>query len=480
MGLVLKTPMPTHTIAALFHRGSNDRRLEALGRAVGQPGVLAGPFLGGAEQSGVFLTDKSEGGKPQTAIKLVLAGPVDADGQLRQWKAAAELDHPNVMRVLESGRCEVGGADFLYVLAEYAEESLSQILPQRALTGDETRQVLDAALKGLAYIHSKGLVHGRVRPSNVLAVGDVVKLSSDSVRTAGEGKGPNWDKSTYDAPEAAIGEFGPAADIWSLGVTLVEVMTQRLSAPDSVPGRESSLLAGIQEPFQEIARHCLQVDPRSRWTVGEIAARLGGGGTERIGAQTVPQEPVVQARSDAAASRAWDARDRNRFAKWPYALALVGVVVVAAVLMLKPKPVSPAGAGPGSGAVETSSVSAESGSNEGANSQTNHDEMATKRGGRDGVVGRVIPRVSPGARHTITGKIRVAVSVNVDTAGNVTEARLQSAGPSKYFARLALEAARGWKFKPALTNGTAGPSEWVLRFGFSRRRTEGSAQRKAP
>jgi TonB family protein len=70
--------------------------------------------------------------------------------------------------------------------------------------------------------------------------------------------------------------------------------------------------------------------------------------------------------------------------------------------------------------------------------------------------------------------------VDVDAAGNVTEARLQSAGPSKYFARLALEAARGWKFKPAVANGRAVESQWTLRFGFSRRSTEGSAERTAP
>jgi protein TonB len=91
-----------------------------------------------------------------------------------------------------------------------------------------------------------------------------------------------------------------------------------------------------------------------------------------------------------------------------------------------------------------------------------------------------MPRVSPGARNTITGTIRIVVKVDVDATGNVTQARLQSAGPSKYFARLALEAARDWKFRPVLANGQAVASEWVVRFGFSRRGTEGSAERTAP
>jgi TonB family protein len=96
------------------------------------------------------------------------------------------------------------------------------------------------------------------------------------------------------------------------------------------------------------------------------------------------------------------------------------------------------------------------------------------------VVRRVMPRVSPGAQNTIRGTIRIVVKADVDATGNVTQARLQTAGPSKYFARVALEAARDWKFKPAQANGQAVASEWVVRFGFSRRGTEGAAKRTAP
>jgi protein TonB len=74
----------------------------------------------------------------------------------------------------------------------------------------------------------------------------------------------------------------------------------------------------------------------------------------------------------------------------------------------------------------------------------------------------------------------VLVKVDVDAAGNVTQARLQSAGPSQYFSRLALEAAREWKFKPLMSNGQAVASAWVVRFGFNRRGTESSVRRTAP
>ena len=295
-------------------------------------------FLGGSEHGGVFLVDESAGGKPQTAIKLVPAASVDANDQLRQWKAAADLDHPNVIRLFEAGRCELVGTDFLYVLTEYAEEDLSQILPQRALTDEETRQVLDAVLKGLAYIHGKGLVHGRVKPSNILAAGDVVKISSDSLRAAGEVARRPVEESVYDAPETATGPLGPSADVWSLGVTLVEGLTQRLPVLDSAQGRELTLPAGIPEPFQEIARHCLQIDPGSRWTVGEIVARLETGKAEARRPQALQSEPAAQAGREAGATALSAAGDQKKSAKWLYALAFVAVVVVGAILMLKPKP----------------------------------------------------------------------------------------------------------------------------------------------
>ncbi|MBZ5654543.1 MAG: TonB family protein [Acidobacteriia bacterium] len=447
-------------------------------------------LLGRSEHGTVFLVDKSAGGRPQTAIKFVPAASVDANEQLRQWKVAADLDRPNVIRIFESGRCDLGGTEFLYVLTEYAEEELSQILPERALTDQEARQVLDAVLKGLAYVHAKGFVHGGIKPSNILAAGDVVKISSDSLRAAGAGKLRQGEKSAYDAPETARGQLGPPADVWSLGVTLVEMLTQRLPVLDSEAGNERALPDGIPQPFREIVENCLQIDPAKRWAVAEIAARLDTGKREAPGAQALPSEPAARAGREAGAAVLSYAGDQKTSAKWPYALAFVAVVVVAAVLVLKPKapvPFSEARTGvsalhpeaAGSGATEASSSAhaepAEAGSDQGRN-----DEMLTKPGTRGGVATRVIPRVSPGARHTIRGKIRVPVKVDVDAAGNVTQARLQSAVASEYFARLALEAARGWKFKPVRANGQAVPSEWVVRFYFSRGGTDGSAEQTAP
>jgi len=81
------------------------------------------------------------------------------------------------------------------------------------------------------------------------------------------------------------------------------------------------------------------------------------------------------------------------------------------------------------------------------------------------VIHEEIPRVPQSARETIRGRIKVAVRVTVDRSGNVVRDRFESAGPSRYFNRLASEAARKWKFTSADNEGSR---EWLLRFEFGR------------
>ena len=248
-------------------------------------------YLGGSEHSAVFLTER--GTPPQkAAIKFIQVDEPDAELQLFRWKHATKLSNSHLLRTFESGRCHLSNFELLYVVMEYAEENLSQFLPQRPLTPAEARDVLAPTLQGLAFLHGEGLVHGHVRPSNILAIDDQLKLSSDGVLSidehAEQGHLPAAEPrqsifpagmrhtSPYDPPEIAKGIISPAGDVWSLGVTLVEALTQQLPA----------IGTGTQDPivpdtlpaiFLDIARHCLHRDPQRRWTVVEIAARLNPG-----------------------------------------------------------------------------------------------------------------------------------------------------------------------------------------------------------
>jgi TonB family protein len=72
------------------------------------------------------------------------------------------------------------------------------------------------------------------------------------------------------------------------------------------------------------------------------------------------------------------------------------------------------------------------------------------------------------------------VRVRVAPSGNVAEAKLDSRGPSQYFAQPALEAARRWKFVPAKADGQEISSVWLLRFEFGRAGTKVLPVRRAP
>jgi serine/threonine protein kinase len=83
---------------------------------------------------------------------------------------------------------------------DHAEQNLAQILPGRPLTPEEVRDLLPATLDALAYLHGKNLVQGGLKPPNFLAVGDQLKLASDTIRPAGARTANTAKPSLYDPP----------------------------------------------------------------------------------------------------------------------------------------------------------------------------------------------------------------------------------------------------------------------------------------
>ena len=416
-------------------------------------------YLGGCDHSAVFLTrwQSAAGDSEKAAIKLIPASPADAGKQLARWKVAGELNHPNLIRIFETGRCELDSADLLYVVEEYAEENLSQILPERALTAEEVRATLPPVLKALQFVHEKGFVHGHIHPSNILAIGDQVKLSSDALEVPGESDGRAGVTSAYDPPEAATGAPSPAADVWQFGMTLVEVLTQRLPVWDRVGTAAPEIPLTVPEPFREIAGHCFERDAARRWTIAEIGDRLESAKVE----STLPVPAPAQTSAIAGKPK--------ESPKWPYGVGLVALVALAFFLLARQKPSSPPPEAQSTQALQPT-----------ATEDSRLATGTTTPRNQSGVVRRVMPQVSPNARRTIQGRIKVRVKVEVDAAGNVAKATLESAGPSKYFSRLALEAARDWKFSPAPASEQGVTREWKLQFAFSRTNTEASAVRAAP
>jgi len=231
-------------------------------------------LVGRTERSSVFLTEYDGQQAKKAAIKLIHADSVDASAQLARWKHAAKLSHPHLVRLLEMGRCELDHTDMLYVVMEYAEENLSLVIKRRPLTPEEARDLLGPVVDALAYVHAQGFVHCRLKPSNIMADDDLLKISSDGLCRIGESSGSPGKPGAYDPPEAAGGRISPAGDVWSLGMTLTESLTQRLPVWERTNQAEPSLPSNLQPEILDLARHCLRRDPQMRWTVADIAARL--------------------------------------------------------------------------------------------------------------------------------------------------------------------------------------------------------------
>jgi TonB family protein len=252
-------------------------------------------YLGGSSESAGFITQLAGPQSSKAVIKLI-PEDVPADLQLSLWRRASKLTHPNLLQLYQGGRCRLADIDLLYVVMEYAEEDLSQILPQRALTPSEARDMLGPVLDALSDLHAQGLVHSRLKPSNVLATSDQVKLSTDRLFPSGEVRKSSAKRTAYDAPESANQPLTAASDVWSLGVMLIEVLTQR--AADRQLGGQSLPVApeSLPQPFRDIARHALDRDPKLRWTIADIAVslnpRAAAAAVQSASPLSVPLSPI--------------------------------------------------------------------------------------------------------------------------------------------------------------------------------------------
>jgi TonB family protein len=482
-------------------------------------------FLGSSDHSSVFLTESTVEGFLNAAIKIVPSDPAHSPVQLWHWKTAATFSHPHLIRLLDSGQCEIDGRQFLFVVMEYAEESLSQILPYRALGPDEVRELLVPTLDALAFLHREDWVQGQLKPSNFLVVNDQLKLATDTIRPVAVSRVELPRPSIYEPPESDEGDVSAAGDIWALGVTMVEALTQY--PPTWLSGRAEapSFPTNLPPIFADTVQRCLSRNPADRPTLAELEAQ-----TKPIAAPppaplrpTVRPEPVTPVRGPEPPMRA-DSRPFSEPTEEPkrglwvpalIALLVVGVVVWGGSRLFrghaKPEPTaeavvpetaappdaplpptdasppmsnatattskapapSPTATAPAPNAMATAPTDNAAVSTpppRGRTMRANTPPQSASRGqssaaGASAALHEEIPSVSLSARGTIHGHVKVGVRVTVDSSGRVVHDSLDNPGPSKYFNRLASEAARKWRFAAADDRGSR---QWLLRFEFGR------------
>lgn len=229
-------------------------------------------WLGGSSDRDVFLTLRQ--GAHKAAIKLIRAEGNEADALLTHWEIAKTLSNRHLMPVLDCGQCTIQDTQMVYVVTEYAERVLSQFIQHRALGADETKDIVQAVVDALAHLHGNGIVHGHLKPTNILIVNEELKISTDEFLLAGGVHRPLAARSTYDAPEAGEATVTAAADIWSLGVTMVEALTQRLPVWDGSTLHQPVVPDSLPGSFLVLARRCLPIDPAWRYKLDEVRAHL--------------------------------------------------------------------------------------------------------------------------------------------------------------------------------------------------------------
>jgi TonB family protein len=535
-------------------------------------------FLGSTDHSVVFLAEANDNEQRQVAIKFVSADFPGKDQQLAAWQSAAQLNHPNLIRIYGSGVCTIEDMNLLYVVMEYAEENLAQVLPRRPLTPEEAKETLNTAINVLVYLHGQNLVHGHVKPSNILAADDRLKLSSDTIAPADEIREMRRERSTYDAPELPTAPYTPSADTWSLGVTLVEAFTQQ---PAVLPFNERVdpvIPTSMPDPFLEIAGHTLRRDPELRWSSEKIAERLNPSATAvktvaaAAGAQTsspvassaapvraatpvptsvapptpsvtlspldvplskepaiplskMPPAPLRDEEPVVSESVRPEARRVQQTVALPsYVIPLFGGALVVLALILLPfvfrhhqaptantaatnharsstnppstatkpvrTPVQPAATPNSASQVPPAKTtppppaSSAPASTASASPDDSVSAVTPKRStnvtGDGEALDQVMPEASSKALATIRGTVRVGVKVHVDPTGNVANATLDNSGPSRYFADLALKAAKQWVFTPPEADGHSVASDWLIQFGFTNAGAKATANQIAP
>jgi tetratricopeptide (TPR) repeat protein len=207
---------------------------------------------------------------------------------IREAKAAAKVNHPNIVSIYDISATEGKS----YIAMEYVDGvNLHRYVAEKgALTSRETIAIARQVCSALAAIHQAGVVHRDLKPDNVLiAKGGLVKLSDFGLAKA-EGMrltGTNVIMGTpsFMSPEQAQGKPADArSDIYSLGLVLHQMLTGKIffnngevmkRQIEETPPPPGQLTPGVPSALDEVVMRCLQKNPAERYqSAQEVLAAL--------------------------------------------------------------------------------------------------------------------------------------------------------------------------------------------------------------
>ena len=230
------------------------------------------------------------------AIKILKPEFSSDDEFIRRFdaeaKSVASLNHANIVKVYGVGH----EGNFRYIVQEYIEGITVKDLINQNGHLDWKNAVPIVIQIGLAldYAHQNGIVHRDIKPQNILISRDrVAKITDFGIARAASSTtitmtGVQMGSVHYFSPEQARGgNVGPQSDIYSLGVSLFEMVTGRLPFDgdsnvaiavkhlQETPPVPSSLMQGIPKGLDSIIAKCMQKSPERRYqTMRQLVTEL--------------------------------------------------------------------------------------------------------------------------------------------------------------------------------------------------------------
>ena len=220
------------------------------------------------------------------AVKIVRSTDAGLARRLAQEvRALSRLEHPGLVRLLDTGAAD--GHAYL-VMELVTGPTLGESLRRRAYGPAQTADIGVELARALAYVHGQGIVHRDVKPSNILVHADgkaklgdfgIARLADSSTLTLA---GTTLGTAAYMAPEQLEDhQVGPGADVWSLGIVLLECLTGRRvyeGSPSEIVARRLAgpvpLPGDLPVPWKLLLSGMLDHRPDERLNAEEVAAFL--------------------------------------------------------------------------------------------------------------------------------------------------------------------------------------------------------------
>ncbi|HEX7024855.1 MAG TPA: protein kinase, partial [Gemmatimonadales bacterium] len=267
----------------------------------------------------------------QVAVKVMrpeLASTLGAERFLREVEIAAQLSHPHILPMHDSGNA---GGVLYYVMPFVEGESLHErIRRETALPVDEALRIAREVTEALAYAHGRKIIHRDIKPANImLSAGHALVADFGIARAVGAGAGPGAaitktglavGTPQYMSPEQASGSAAvdSRSDIFAVGCVLYEMLAGEppftgptpqaivVRSMTEAPRPLTSTREGLSPAIEAVVTRALAKNPADRWqTAGEFAKALGSAEDQLrlgplAGARTPAPSPALEAPPSAA------------------------------------------------------------------------------------------------------------------------------------------------------------------------------------